>query len=148
MSPLSYCTLKSFFANHLWRNHSFFVVNIKHVSSNLHSKWRCFRVSGWGMWIAALRQGVRTLFWDRQWRMNRRGRVYHCPKLITHWLMILSSRLATPFSHSLLLWTHHKSNSGSYTVHDPQVVRKALPRLPGAVWRLFDSVRLFACVLS
>lgn len=56
------------------------------------------------MWIAALRQGVRTLFWDRQWRKNRRGRrVYHCPKLITHWLMILSSRLATPFFHSLLL---------------------------------------------
>lgn len=54
---------------------------------------------------------------------GRRGQ--HCLKPITHWLMILSSHLATPFSHSLLLLTLHKSNVGSSTVHDPQVVRKS-----------------------
>ncbi len=34
---------------------------------------------------------------------GRRGK--HCLKPITHWLMILSSHLATPFSHSLPLLT-------------------------------------------
>lgn len=93
--------------------------------------------------IAALRLNVRTMLWDRQCREDGGGRGQHCLKPITHWLMILSSHLATPFSHSLLLLTLHKSNVGSSTVHSPQVVRKALPRPRGSVWQ-----RVSVCMFS
>lgn len=77
---------------------------------------------------------------------GRRGQ--HCLKPITHWLMILSSHLATPFSHSLLLLTLHKSNVGSSTVHGPQVVRKALPRPRGSVWLRLSVCMFFPKLLS
>lgn len=53
----------------------------------------------------------------------------------THHSLVNDTLLS--FSHTILplLLTLHKSNVGSSTVHNPQVVRKTLPRPRGSVWR-------------